>query len=167
MHDRKSIKNLPVQNKRIRLNGTLFTVKPHDYDGDGVSGRDVVETLDANPIGDNALQGIVQPTELGESLKELNEDNYDVTTRLSGIDMRSRLHYLQIPAMATFDSLIAMKFLPMSCSPITRQLKRLAVSLKGEGRREIVGIVGGNREHEEKKGAGGLWGNLKDQVQGK
>ena len=148
---------------RYRINGMLLELRSNDLDGDGESGNGVTEFLNPN-IG---TQPIVQSTEMGESLRELNEDSLDETTRMSSIDMRSRLHWLQIPAMATFDSLISMRFLPTRCSTITRQLKRLAVSAGGAGREEMVKIISGNRQHEENKGNGGMFGGIKDWMGGK
>lgn len=119
----------------------------------------------ANPHERN----IIQPTELGETLKELNKDSLEVHTRMSGIDMRARLNSYEIMTVLALDALVALGFLPTKCLAFTRQKKRLSVSLKGLGREDIVRIVGGKVEVDSKRsgwfGGGGLWGNKNQQQQ--
>ena len=100
--------------------------------------------------GDSGVQNIVQPTEMGDTLKELNKDNLEPNTRMSGIDLRSRLHYAEVPSILAVDTLVALKFLPTSVLSLTRQKKRLSVSIDGKGRDDIVNIVAGKREQEQK-----------------
>ena len=102
---------------------------------------------------------VKETTELGDALENLNNDNIEAG-RMSGIDMRSRLHYAEISAILGVDSLVAFKFLPVDCLAFTRQKKRLAVSLSGEGRKEIVEIVGGKQDVDAKK-AGGFGSSLR------
>jgi len=107
-------------------------------------------------------QGIITPTEVSElqgSLQELNNDKIDVESRNSGIDLRTRLHNTEIASITVLDTLVAFNFLPMSIVPFTLQKKRLAVSLKGKGRDEIVELVAGKRENEQ-KATSGLFGSL-------
>ena len=95
--------------------------------------------------------GIITPTEISElqgSLQELNNDKVSPITRNSGIDLRTRLHNTEIASITVLDTLVAFNFLPMSIVPFTLQKKRLAVSLKGKGRDEIVELVAGKRENE-------------------
>jgi len=133
----------------ITIDGIKTKVRPPDIDGDGQIGG--VELL--NQRFDTGTQDIVQPTELGESLRELNDDSIAQDTRMSGIDMRSNLHHMEIPGILAIDALVAFKFLPINCLSFTRQKKRLAVSLNAFGRRNIVDIVSGNRNHDEQIGA--------------
>lgn len=130
----------------IVLDGIPLELQPPDIDKDGeIGGTELVtQRVDAG------ITSIIQPTELGESLKYLNDDSIDVTTRMSGIDLRSRLHYVEIGSLVALDSLVALKILPTSCLAFTRQKKRLAVSLDGKGRDDMVNIVAGKREQEAK-----------------
>ena len=105
--------------------------------------------------------GIITPTEVSElqgSLQELNNDGINELSRTSGIDLRTRLHNTEIASITVLDTLVSLNFLPMSIIPFTLQKKRLAVSLKGKGRAEIVEIVGGKKEQDSK--THGLFANL-------
>jgi len=117
-----------------------------------------------SPLSDaNNNNGIITPnevTELQGSLQELNNDDIDTKNRTSGIDLRTRLHNTEISSITVMDTLVQFNFLPISIVPFTLQKKRLAVSLRGKGRAEIVDIVRGKREEDVSKGGGGLLGNL-------
>jgi hypothetical protein len=117
---------------------------------DGKNAVVISENDDSSFSRDNTITGIVQPTELGESLKELNNDNIEPQTRMSGIDMRSRLVGFEISSVLALDSLVALQFLPIECLSFSRQKKRLAVSLMGKGRDDIVNVVAGKRENDAK-----------------
>lgn len=106
---------------------------------------------------------INQPTELGDTLKELNKDTIETETnnRMSGIDMRARLHPLEISSVLALDALVALGILPTSCLAFSRQKKRLSVSLDGKGRDDIVNIVSGKRELDAKMGMGGMMDKAK------
>jgi len=96
--------------------------------------------------------GIITPTEISElqgSLQELNNDKVNPISRNSGIDLRTRLHNTEIASITVLDTLVAFNFLPMSIVPFTLQKKRLAVSLRGKGRDEIVELVAGKRESDQ------------------
>lgn len=95
---------------------------------------------------------IQSTTELGDSLKELNKDDIDLTSRTSDIDLRARLHYLEISSILALDALVAFGICPTRCLAFTRQKKRLSVSLMGQGRKEIVDVVAGKRELETNQG---------------
>lgn len=121
------------------------------------------EEFSLSPIHGSAQSGIVTPTEVTElqgSLQELNNDEIDAKNRTSGIDLRTRLHNTEISSITVLDTLVQFNFLPISIVPFTLQKKRLAVSLKGKGRSEIVDIVRGKREEDVSKGGGGLLGGL-------
>jgi len=142
---------------KLIIDGVKIKIIPPDLDGDGIIG----ETELISQRMDNQIQDIIQPTELGESLKELNDDNLDPKSRMSGIDLRSRLHYLEISSILAVDSLVGFKFLPTSCLSFTRQKKRLAVSQDGKGRQDIVTIVGGKQDRDVQTGTGGLGAGIK------
>lgn len=104
-------------------------------------------------------QSIIQKSELGEALKELNDDSYDEKTRMSEIDMRTRLFYSEIAGLLAIDTLVSFRFLPKSCLLFTRKKKRLNVSLKGLGREEIVNITT-NQEDKKVSTGRSLWDRL-------
>lgn len=95
---------------------------------------------------ENSIVNAKEPSELGEVITELNSDDVTSDLKMSKIDMKSRLHPIEISAILCVDTLVSMEFLPESCLPFTRQKKRLAVSSHGAGRDDIVKIVAGKRE---------------------
>jgi len=108
-------------------------------------------------IHHDVQRGIITPNEISElqgSLQELNNDAVNPLSRTSGIDLRTRLFNSEIASITVLDTLVAFNFLPMSIVPFTLQKKRLAVSLKGKGRDEIVELVAGKRETDVKASSG-------------
>jgi hypothetical protein len=103
-------------------------------------------------LQNSGTTNIIEPSELGETLKELNNDDKEPSTKMSGIDMRSRLHFSEISGILAIDTLVSFNFIPERCLTFTRQKKRLSVSLSGKGRQEIVDIAAGKREQDVKKG---------------
>ena len=108
---------------------------------------------------DNGIQDIKQPTELGESLRELNKDDIE-DDRASGIDLRANLHQMEVPFILGLDALVRLGVLPVDCLSFTRQKKRLSVSINALGRENIVNIVGGQRDHKENTANGGFFKNF-------
>lgn len=100
---------------------------------------------------DQSIQPIIQPTELGETLDKLNDDKIGSYGQ-SGIDMRTRLGYSEISGILAVDFLVQNNVLPVKIGTLTQQKKRLAISLRGKGRDEIVQIVGGKREGDVNSG---------------
>lgn len=143
-------------NEVVVLNGIKLQLNQPDLDGDGKTGG--VEMITPQQRGE---MSIIQPTELGDSLKQLNEDSIDSKTRMSGIDMRANLHYLEINSILAIDALVALGVLPTKCLAFTRQKKRLSASQNGVGRNQIVEIVAGKREQDAKAGMGGFGDKVK------
>jgi hypothetical protein len=115
-------------------------------------------------FGDQGKVNILETSELGDSLKQLNDDETDPQTQMSGIDLRTRLGFSEISSILAVDTLVAFKFITPRCLILTKQKKRLVVSLGGKGRKEIVDIVAGKRDQDQKKGIfGGLF-NKKETV---
>ena len=104
-------------------------------------------------------QPINQDSDLTGVMKTLNDDAVD-KDGLSKIDMKTRLHPFELTSMVIHDAVIGLQCLPTECSVTTRSKKRLAVSLKGLGREEIVRIVQGEREKQEGFGFGEKMKNL-------
>ena len=137
----------------VVLDGIKMEVNPPDMDKDGETGGVEQITQRMNQAG---TTNIVQPTELGEAMKELDDDTVDPNTRMSRIDMRSRLHPMEISSILAMDTLVALKVIPSSCLAFTLQKKRLNVSLMGQGRKEKVEMAVGKREQDAKTGIGGM-----------
>ena len=126
---------------KLLIDGTKLVVKD-------------VENDDDPTVSSDNVSNIVQPTELGDTLKELNKDTIEPNTRMSGIDMRARLHPFEISSVLALDALVSLRVLPTSCLAFTRQKKRLSVSLDGKGRDDIVNIVSGKKEMDAKLAGG-------------
>ena len=98
-------------------------------------------------------QPIQEVTELGEVMRNLDDDLQDKSTRMSNIDFNTRLNSIEINNIMIIDELTRLGVLPSNIG-ITRQKKRLSVSLKGEGRKEKVAIVQGERDHKGSRSLG-------------
>lgn len=148
--------------KKMIIDGKRF-IKNSDVSGNKFDTEDYLSGNVQVPTTE-----IREGTELGEALKELNDDTIALGTRTSGIDMRSRLHHMEVSSILAVDSLVSFRMLPVNCLTFTRQKKRLSVSLAGKGRDDIVSIVGGQRQHDVKKGfnlgerLSGFFGGKKD-----
>jgi len=105
-----------------------------------INGKEEILNDLARPEGSNDLK---------EALTALNDDSTE-KDGFSKIDMRTRLSSFEIPAIISVDVLVSMNVLPKECLKLTRSKKRLAISLKGKGREEMVSIV--RSEQEAKKG---------------
>ena len=139
----------------IVLDGVKTKLVPADLDGDGVTGG--IEQIKQK--FSDSVTNITQSTELEGSLKELNADLINPDTRMSQIDMRTRLASFEISAVLAVDSLVALGVLPQKCLPLSTQKKRLNFSLAGKGREEMVQLVAGKREQDAKMGGMGGFGN--------
>lgn len=132
----------------ISLDGVRIKLQNPDLDNDGVVGG--IEAV-TQKMGEG-ITNITQSTELEGSLKELNQDAINPETRMSAIDMRTRLHPIEISSVLAVDSLVALGVLPQKCLPLSTQKKRLNVSEHGKGRQEMVELVSGKREQDMKMG---------------
>ena len=99
------------------------------------------------------IQNIQEPTDISETLRQLNDDTFDPVTSMSGIDFRCRISTTELPSLLACDTLVTFNLLPKDCLNFTRQKKRLSSSILGEGRKEIVQISIGRREEEAGKSA--------------
>ncbi len=142
-------------NTIINLDGVQIEVIPPDLDNDGIVGG--VEKVTQK--FDSGITNVTQSTELEGSLKELNADMVNPETRMSAIDMRTRLHPIEISSVLAIDALVALGVLPQKCLPLSTQKKRLNVSEHGKGRQEMVELVAGKREQDIKLGAMGKMGD--------
>lgn len=140
--------------KIISVDGIPIQLENPDLDRDGNVGG--VERVTKKLT--EGVTNITQSTELEGSLRELNADTINVETRMSAIDMRTRLHPIEISSVLAIDSLVALGVLPQRCLPLSTQKKRLNVSEMGKGRQEMVELVAGKREQDVKMGAMGRMG---------
>ena len=146
-------------NNIIVLDGMKFITKNDNNNNNNVS-KSNIELIE-HRIGEAGIQPIQQPTELGDTLKELNKDDIEVVSRMSGIDMRARLHHIEVASVLALDALVSLRVIPTKCLAFTRQKKRLSVSIDGKGRDDIVNIVAGKRDMEAKGGMGGFGDKIK------
>ena len=147
----------------ISLDGIKMEVEPADLDELDSNDTDDIEGSQVSQSYGQGVTPIIQPTELGETLKELNKDALEINTRMSGIDLRTRLHHAEISSVLALDALVSLGVLPTKCLAFTRQKKRLAVSIDGKGRDDIVNIVAGKREQDAKTGfMGGAMDKMKN-----
>jgi len=98
---------------------------------------------------------IKEKSELGQVMDNLDSDKIDIKTNMSSIDMNTRLSDREIRASLVFDELRRLGLMPSECD-ITRQLKRLKISMNGEGRKEKVQMVNGERQ--QRSGGGFMSG---------
>lgn len=138
----------------ICIDGIPTRLENPDLNKDEVTGGVEKITKKLN----EGVTNITQSTELEGSLKELNADAINPDTRMSAIDMRTRLHPIEISSVLAIDSLVALGVLPQRCLPLSTQKKRLNVSEMGLGRKEMVELVAGKREQDVKLGAMGQMG---------
>lgn len=92
---------------------------------------------------------IYNQSDVAQALIELNKDS--IGDKNSEIDLRARLHPVEVSSLLALDSLVAIGFLPIQTLAFSRQKKRLSVSLQGLGRKEIISVVSGNQEAEARK----------------
>ncbi len=135
----------------ITMDGVKTELIPTDLDKDGVTGG--IEKIQQKL--NEGVTNITQSTELEGSLKELNADEINPDTRMSQIDMRTRLHPIEISSLLAVDSLVALGVLPKKCLPLSTQKKRLNVSELGKGRQEMVELVAGKTDRDVKLGTMG------------
>jgi hypothetical protein len=118
----------------------------YSYDGYVVDDK----VIDVPAIRPNMNQTeIIQSTELGQALEQLNKDDIDPGTKMSSIDMRSRLEPQEISQLTAVDFLVCVRFLSGNTLNLTRQIKRLKVSEKGKGREEQVRVIAGKKEQDK------------------
>lgn len=149
-----------AQNKKskktiISIDGIPTQLVNPDLDRDGKVGG--IEKI-TKKFTDDGVTNISQNTELEGSLKELNKDLIDPETRMSQIDMRSRLHEIEVCGVLAVDTLVGFGVLPQKCLILSTQKKRLNVSLEGQGRKEMVELVAGKTDRDVKLGTMGRMG---------
>lgn len=144
----------------IRLDGVPIEIVRADIDGDGR----IDTPSERVSMHQNGITPIVQGTEMGESLKELNDDTIQSETGMSTVDFKARLHMMELPSVLAMDTLVAFRVLPPECLAFTRQKKRLSVSLQGKGREEMVSMVHGKKEMDKQLAAGGMMNQARSLV---
>lgn len=154
----KQYSNSRTPSTRIVINGAHVVSKQKQI----IDNTELYDAESMSAQSNSTEQDVVEPTELGQALKELNHDKIQPGTRMSGIDMRAVLHYSEISGILGVDTLVNMKFLPVEVTMFTRQKKRLSVSLQGKGRNDIVAVVAGKRDQEARMGGGSFFDRVKN-----
>lgn len=119
---------------------------------------DIDETLEALAEKEDTIK-IKETTEVGEIFNNLDADHISENSNMPLIDFNTRLSDSTIKAMAVFDEFKAMGLAPRD-SNLTLVLKRLNVSLKGQGRKEKVQIASASRSATLSGRSGGMLGSL-------
>lgn len=146
-----------IDKEIVIINGVKTILKAADLDGDGkVDGYEYLQQ------DDNKVTQQTTPSELGDTLKELNRDDIDPVTHMSGIDTRAILHPADIQNIAAFDSLVWLDFLSPKCLAITRKMLRLSVSSSGKGREHMVDVATGKRTFDAMRGDTGNMARIKN-----
>jgi len=86
-----------------------------------------------------------EQSELRQVMEQLDSDQIDPSTLMSNIDFNTRIDRTEMKNILVIDELTRLGILPKVIG-LTRQHKRLAVSIGGEGRKEKVRIVASERE---------------------
>ncbi len=150
MLHRKPAKN-DTDSPIVRINGIPVRLKRPDLDKDGDTEE---EAEDVYTDFDSGTEHIIQPTELGESMRSLDDDSVNPHNRMSKIDFNARIHHTEKPSVDVFDALISMGMLTKKCQYLSIVKKRNSVSEDGKGREEKVAMVVGKREQDAKAGEG-------------
>lgn len=102
-----------------------------------------------NPVIKNDETEVYEPVEWAEVLKVINSDKVDTDTRMTEADFKSILDISVFGAYLSYDTLMVLRFLPQVASFLTRQGKRLSVSVNGQGRKDNVNILRGLQEEKQ------------------
>jgi hypothetical protein len=113
----------------------------------------------ADPDDSDDSTIVSSPSDLKESLRELNKDEQETGIKMRSIDLRSNLNDLEINGLVVMDFLHAVDFLPDSIVPFSQSFKRVKVSQDAMGRRGMIELVTGERKSQENKG---FFGRLKE-----
>jgi len=135
----------------IELDGIKIKLEQPDLDGDGEIGA--IEHISTHPDYDSGVSHLTQKSELAESLEKLDEDTVDPDTKMSKIDLNSNLNTLEKNGYGVLDFLVSISFLPKRVLFMSRQFKRLSVSVNGTGRKQKVEMVTGQRDYQQGLGS--------------
>jgi len=103
-------------------------------------------TDNLDKILENATKDLKDKSELGEVFDNLDNDVVSPDTKMSSVDFNTRLDGFEISTIMVIDELTRMGIFPDRAG-LTRQKKRLSVSLQGKGREEKVRIIQGERDN--------------------
>ena len=136
-----------------KLDNELYAV---DDEGDG--------EIDHYTEPFDGTTNITEPTEIGEFMRELNDDTIDEGTGMSSIDMKSDLDPFQVSGCTAIETLIICEMIPRGFIGYTRQIKRNSCSKNGRGRDDMVKAMVGEKEHKEGMGSGGFGQKVGDSI---
>lgn len=137
----QSQSNFPI----VYIDDVPIQIIPPDYDKDGKIGG--IERLQA--YNTSGITNLAQKSELAESLENLDSDKVDPQSKMTDIDLNSNLVQGEKTGYGVIDFLVSAEALPVEVQYLTRRMKRLAVSVGGQGREQKVRMVAGDRAHKE------------------
>lgn len=139
-----------------------MTIELGDIDEINVVGKDddveIVER-DLERFNVNQVEKLEEVNNVKEVLITLDKDEVQ-EDNLTTIDFNTRLHESEVAPIVALQLLHSLRVGGSACSLITRSIKRHKVSLGGQGRKEKVDIIKGDREHDEKSSGGSLFGKI-------
>jgi len=120
------------------------------YNIQGVNMTKMMKTLDDDVQREMEAEPYREASEMAEAMQNLDSDEEDPITRMSSVDMNTRVSDLEMRNIVIIDELRQLGIFPEEAL-ITRQIKRLSISKNGQGRKEKVEMVVGDRGHKENK----------------
>ncbi|MFO7969210.1 MAG: hypothetical protein R6U15_03745 [Candidatus Izemoplasmatales bacterium] len=109
-------------------------------------------------IADDGIK-INETSEIGEVFNNLDADGMSEKTKLPRIDVNTRISELESRHLAIFDNFKQIGFIP-KWSNLGMSIKRLNVSIRGEGRKEKERIATAKRESSTGQNALNFVGDL-------
>ncbi len=145
----------------IILNHIPVRLKPVDLDKDGKSGgyEDVYEKHNSN------MTTSTNPTELGDTMREIDRDVLDPITKMTSIDSKSFITEDDRDNITAFNSLVTMRMITPKCLAITRQFLRVSKSIEGKNLQISRDIAIGQHTREAEKQ--GFMAKIKNNFMGK
>jgi len=119
-----------------------------------------------SPYFDKNITPVMQPSETGEVLAQLEKDELD-GNRLSSMDTKANLKPIEVAYICAYDTLCAIGVIPSRLSILTRSKKRLSVSENRSGRDDYVNISSGKKEQDARMGTLGVSERIKGFFGGK
>lgn len=99
-------------------------------------------------IFENDISAITEKSEMGETLEIAFDDSINTDFKMSSIDLKSNINYIQFSGCTQLDVLTAIGFLPKKADLLSRQAKRNSVGVSARGRNDIVDISVGQRQQK-------------------
>ena len=134
----------------IVLDGIKTELVAPDLDGDGRRGG--IEQVTKHGDLEGNVSYIQQSGDIAQSLKILDDDSLDPSTNMSTIDLNAHLNQIEKNGFTVLDYLVSQGVLPIEVLQLSRQGKRLSVSVEGRGREQKVRMATGQLDRESRAG---------------